>query len=534
MKTQQEGGVMEHKNRFFSKRRLILVFLLTAAIGLLWFLSSYTWLTINYADNNEATVSIRRFGDEFEQDRFNLQNSSKTILVRKGTYKFRANTKDKVTAYKKSLGFFRDRLDIELMPQQKSAFLGKSLLPCAKDKKSQVLFASCAPLGENNQIISSKRGFLLPQNRSGFEIDFFSSALLKDYKDGYLAFWIKDGGLAASPREVTSYNKDLVTTDFEGEIRDDWIGISPAGNFAVYDNIRNEVISLKDASDQNPSRIKLQAENNDLHPSLLKRLITSKDYVYLFALTEDRHEFESSDDIDTDSEERPEDAQSKIFTYEIGSGKLVNEHIVPESWDISRITPSADNSLLLLVDDLEEGAIKIYGINKTENPKEVEDLAEETQDVCWKDSDSFYYLTGFGREIYLYSIQKQASFLAYSGLNQKEINYIQCSGGKLYFSFDKTSENRRVADKYFGYHHYILADEPFAGRRIEDLIPMFVVVGGVGGDIVEVNLVRGGATVEMSLQSNKNFSKEAAREAIIEKLLDEGVNPDDLVFKFKF
>jgi hypothetical protein len=389
-------------------------------------------------------------------------------------------------------------------------------------------------LGENNQIISSKRGFLFPQNRSGFEIDFFGSALLKDYKDGYLAFWIKDGGLAASPREVTGYSKDLVTTDFEGEIRDDWVGISPAGNFAVYNNISNEVISFKDASDQNPSRIKLQAENNDLHPSLLKRLITSKDYVYLFALAEDHHEFESSDDIDTNPEKRPEDARSKIFTYEIGSGRLVNEHIVPESWDISRITPSADNNLLLFVDDFKEGAIKIYRINKKEAPKEVDSLAEEPQDVCWKDNDSFYYLTGFGREIYLYSTQKEASFLIYSGLNQKEINYMQCSGGKLYFSFDQTSENRRVADKYFGYHHYVLGDEPFAGRRIEDLMPMFVVVGGVGGDIVEVNLVRGGATVEMSLQSNKNFSKEAVRKAIIKKMREEGANPASLVFKFKF
>ncbi|MEX2014359.1 MAG: hypothetical protein WD885_00285 [Candidatus Saccharimonadales bacterium] len=525
---------MDGSSRFFNKRRLILAFFLLAVLWLVWFLASYTWLTISYADNNEATISIRPFGDELEQDRFNMQNSSKTILIRKDTYKFRANTKDRVSAYKKSLGFFRDRLDIELMPQQKSAFLGKSLLPCAKDKKNQVLFASCAPLGKNNQITSSKRGFLFPQNRSGFEIDFFSSALLKDYKDGYLAFWIKDGGLAASPREVSGLSKDLVTSNFEGEIRDDWVGVSPAGNFAIYDNIRNEVINLKDASDMNPSRIKLKAENNDLHPSLLKRLLVSKDYVYLFALAVDHHEFESSDDIEAHSEGRPEDARSKIFTYEIGSGKLVNELAVPESWEISRIAPSGDNSLLMLVDDLEEGAIKIYRINKDGGLKEVDSLAEEPQDVCWKDNDSFYYLTGIGREVYLYSTQKEASFLVYSGLNQKKINSMACSSGELYFYFDLTGEDSSFSDKYFGYHHYMLTDSFFAGRRIEDLTPLFVVVGGVGGDIVEVNQVRGGATVEMSLDNNRSFSKKAIREAIIKKMREEGANPIGLTFKFKF
>lgn len=525
---------MEDSNRFFNKRRLVLALLLVLAASLIWFLSNYTWLTISYADNDRAIVSIRKFGDEFEQDRFNLQNGSKTILIRKDTYKFRASTKDKVSAYKKSLGFFRDRLDIELIPQQKSVFLGKSPLPCAKDKENQVLFASCAPVGEDNQIISSKNGLLPPKGRNGFEIDFFNSALLKEYKDGYLAFWIKNGGLATSPREVTGYSKDLVTNDFEGEIKDDWVGVSPAGNFAVYDNVRNEIIALKDASDQNPYRIKLEAENSDLGPSLLKRLAAGKDYLYLFALAEDRHEFESSDDVDPHSKELPENAQSKVFTYEISSGKLVNEYTVPESWDVSRITPSGDNSLLLLVDDLEAGAIKIYQINKNENPEEVESLAEEPQDVCWKDNDSFYYLTGSGQEIYLYSTRKQASFLVYSGLNRKKIDNIHCSDGKIYFNFNLTSNSRRVADKYFGYHHYILLDEPFTGRRIEDLVPLSVVAGGVGGDIVEVNLTPAGASVELSLNGKKNPSKKDIREAIAQKLRDEGVNPEGLVLNFKF
>lgn len=524
---------MKDGSRLFNKRRVALAFLLVFAMGLAWFFSSYTWVTVNYTGGDEATVSIRQFGGEFEQERFNLQNSSKTILLRKGTYRLRANTQDKVSAYKKSLGFFRDQLDIELMPQQKSAFLGKSPLPCAKKKKNEILFASCAPSGEDNQVISSERGLLRPLDKTKLESNSFNSAL-KDYKDGYLVMWVKDGSLVTSPRGVDGYDKDLVTADFEGEIRDDWIGVSPAGNFAAYDNVRSEIVALKDASDQNPSRIKLQAENEDLHPSLLKRLIVSNDYVYFFALEEDRHEVEPPEDIGTHPEELPKDVQSKIFTYEIGSGELVNEYVVPESWEISRITPSANNSLLLLVDDLREGAIKIYRTNKNENPKEVDSLAEEPQDVCWKDNDSFYYLAGFGREIYLYSTQKQASFLIYGGLTQKEIDHIYCSGGRAYFTFDQTSKNKRVADKYFGYHHYTLIDEPFAGRRIEDLIPMFVVVGGVGGDIVEINLTSEGASVEMSLKGNKNLSKEAARKAIIEKLGDEGVNPDDQVLKFKY
>ncbi len=65
-------------------------------------------------------------------------------------------------------------------------------------------------------------------------------------------------------------------------------------------------------------------------------------------------------------------------------------------------------------------------------------------------------------------------------------------------------------------------------------MPLFVVVGGVGGDIVEVNLTPKGASVEMSLNSKKSFSKEAVREAIFDKLREEGVDPKGLVLNYKF
>lgn len=530
--------MIEDRNQLFSKRRLFLIFLLVVVMALVWFLSNYTWLTINYALDDEAIVSVRQFGEDLEQDRFGLQNESKTILLRKGTYKFRANTKDEVSIYKKSLGFFRDNLDIELMPQQKSAFLGKSSLPCAKKKKSQVLFASCAPLGENNQIVSSKRGFVQPKGRGGFEIDFFNSAVLKDYLGGYLAFWIKNGGLAVSPRE-TDHTKDLVVADFEGEIVDDWIGISPTGNFAVYDDGRGELISFRDASDENPSKIKLQIDGDYPHSSLSKRLIVSKDYIYLFVLAEDRHEFESSDASGANPNEiLPTDAESKVFVYNISSEELVGEHTIPESWEVSKIVASSDNSLLLLVDNFDEGAVKIYEIDETEEPKEVVGLADQAQDVCWKNDDSFYYLTDFGQEIYLFSTEKQASFLVYGGLTQKKINNIFCSSDKVYFNFDLSGEERRVADKYFGYHHYVLTDERFTGGRIESLTPLFVVVGGTGGHVVEVNLAQDSLIVERQIFDERDrlatLSKKEVRKAIISKLSAEGINTEELKFNFAF
>ena len=159
--------------------------------------------------------------------------------------------------------------------------------------------------------------------------------------------------------------------------------------------------------------------------------------------------------------------------------------------------------------------------------------------MCWKDKDNFFYLTDAGRSIYRYSLVDRASFLVYGGLAEgKFVKNIRCNAGDLYFSFDHTSEIRRTADKYFGYHHYKLDGGDFTGIRIESLTPLFVVVGGRGGDIVEVNPGRNGLTVEFSLVGEENpqpsSSKQLVGEAVIQRFREEGVNTDGLILDFKF
>lgn len=510
-------------------KRLLAIFSFSIVFLIfLWFIFNYSWITVHTSGESKKLITITDENEDTVQS-FEQDSETKTVLLRRGTYVIKATKGDEFSVYKKSLGFlWFNRLDIELSPQKSSEFLGKSHLPCAKDNKGEVLFASCSPIGEGSTIISSRRGLLAPPVAGGtiksdHEASLPTTGVLKHYKNGYLNVRADGSELVITARN-TANNQSLSIPGFEGEINDDMFSVSPdAENFVVHDNKKNEILHFNDISDDNATKFPLPTDKLDQYFST--RVVVSKEHIYFFSFEGGHHEHE---------EEAP-DVGARLFIYNTSSGATENEYSIPDDWQISRMVAGPNNQIVLLVYDFVDGTPQPYLITEDGSPTKLDTIASFPQDICWKDKNSFYYLADNGKGIYSYSLPKQASFLVYGGLyDDKFVSDIQCSSGSLYFNFDLTSERQRLDPELLGYYHYKLGSSAFTGIRPESVMPVFV---PVGGDVVEADIEKNGVKISVKYEFDNNQAtptRQAAREAVVNELRNKGVLTFDFNFQFDF
>lgn len=535
---------------------LLFIFLYT----ILWFLFSYSWIAVSSSSDKDIFITISNKNEEAVRT-FEQFSGSKTLFLKRDTYKIEAAKGDEFSAYKKSLGFlWFNKLDVELFPQKSSKFLGVSALSCAKGN----LFYPC-DYSYDAHILkdggTTQRFQALTTTDTGSQEQENFSSLITPYRDGFLEIASVGTDLFIGNRNSLgepSQSPPVEIKDFQiyggGEAGSSALADSSeavpnrvfsaskdSDNFVAYSSKENILINFKNSTDNNPMKIPAPQDRNK--SGLINKVLASKDYIYFVSTVP--YEIEDHSHVEAGAEGETEDSQvqdgvdQKIFIFSTQTGNLEAEHSIPSNWQIRNAESGPDSKMVFVADKISEEGNElgtVYAIDGSSTPSEIETIANTPQDICWKDKDSFYYLTDAGRSIYRYSLSQQASFLVYSGLQKgKFISHIRCNSGELYFSFNLTSETRRLSDKYSGYHHYKLSDEDFTGIRLEGLLPVFVVVGGVGGDIVEVNLTSAlQLSIEMNLRGGKALLKEDIRDAVIEKLRDEGVNTEKLQLNFKF
>ena len=508
-----------------SKRKIFGLLLFVLICGVIWFIFSYSLLTINSVSSENKQVSLFNSKNE-EVDSFVLGKNTELLLLKRDSYVLRVSGDDMFSTYKKSLApLWLNQLSIELKPQKKSVYLGKSFQPCIKEKGDEILFASCSPYKMGNFIESSTRGTLTADPSTEPNQTNLSFGALKDYKDGFLYASSGQNRLTLLERD-TNNNQPLVVSGFRGNTDNQSLFTDKySNNFVVYDNKAKKLFIFNNTTDQNPLRVALPEDKID--PDLNTTMAITKDYLYFISSDGEPHSHSD------------EDAKPRILAYSTKTGQLKEDYTIPKEWLIKRVETNRNGQILLTVTDLKTTTRKLYFIDGIDQPAEITSISSPAQDACWKDNNNFYYLADSGESIYMYSITTKASYLVYGGLNTDSISSIQCSDkGDLYFSFDLTSERKRAANKEKGYYHFKIINKDFSGIRIEGLVPLYVNVNGIGGSVLELtqgqNNVVNVSPVFFS-GSEKNIpSHEDALKAIRDKLNNEGINTRDMDLKLNF
>lgn len=522
---------MQERKILITKNRAIFGFALLLLLFLVWFFFRYTWLTINLSSE---TTMITITTQHSENTIVEIPNAkqSETIFLPRGTYTIRAEFDNMQSYYTRSLGFFINTVDVELRPQQTSQYVGIYDYPCIRSRENELLFFSCGSRDSGEFIQSDSRGLLaraLPERSETSQEVFTSEATLQPYLDGFLSAWKEgDDSLILVPRELIEYNDIITIKGFRGNITADMFYTSANSNYiAIYDNNNNELFIAEGLDDQ-PTKISL--DEYSFLDGYEQKVVATENFVYLFSFIEDLH---PEHDLLVGRADTPPQNNQVILIFDAEKKQLTEKIFMQEDEMIMRVAVGYHNKLYI-------GSIDGDGwqntlVHETER-KSYNELAINPQQVCWINEDSFYYLSNNSDMIYQHSLKERASFLVYSGINNRTINDLRCDNGNLYFNFDYISQRVAVTDELYGYHYYQLGDEGFKGRRLEDVIPFFVLVGGEGGDIVKVNQSSDGLLVEEHLFTDDTSppDKNTVNEAIIKELEDEFVETDNLNLIFDF
>lgn len=505
----------------FTRRKLILAMSVFVLLSAAWFFLSYSWLTIYNLSSKSAEVSLYNKDGEIVE-RFTLSKNPKTLFLKKDFYSLRASSGSSVTSRNiqlKPLWF--NKLKISLRHQKASVFIGKSQQPCVREVDNQTIFASCSPYGRGS-FIELSSGKLLNNKSEMPDQTSLTSGSLKKYQDGFLYARSANNRLILSKRGL-SRQKILSIQKFGGEINNQSLATMEGSSaFAVYDNKNQELLIFDDMSDKEPLRVKVK--DNKIDPNFGIKLAINENYVYFISYDGRSHIKKGSKKI----------SSPEIIIYDIHDGSLKNKFSIPDEWLVRRVETKGDKALLDIsnIKNATRELQLIYGHNK---PILIDNIKPTAQDICWKDTNNFYYLADAGRSIYEYSLDKKASFMIYGSLSNIFISNIQCSDDSLYFVFDLMHGTRRVENKDRGYYFYKVTDEDFSGTRIEDVIgfaPIFTNIRGVTfsaslgiNNTIKIHPISFGEDLQ-SMPSKKLVLK-----SIKNNLKEEGVDIKNLRFK---
>lgn len=523
--------MQEKKTLIITKKRLILGLLLLTVVFLSWIAFRYTWLTVNLTSGDvQVTVMQQSTGDVIRET--TTTGQSTTMFLRRDNYNIEIASGNKQSIYTRSLGVLTDTLDTKLHPQLTSQYIGINDYPCIHNRDGEFFFSSCSPSARGSFISSSERGFIgssLPGMRSETSQEVFGGeSILKPYQNGFLAAWKDSGNLLLIPREIPEDDNIITIDEFGGSITADTFDTSLDSNhIAIYDDRENNLVIIG-GLDEEPTIISLDEYN--FPGQYAKKVVVSGESVYLFSYTQDLHpqhnEYTGQDD-------QVENNDQKILVFNADEKELRETITIPEQQLLMNITPGYDNRVFIgsITDDGWRNTL-IQDAKKTD----YNNLAVNPQSICWIDKDGFYYMSDSADTIYRHSLSEKASFLVYSGLTSRRINSLHCDNDDLYFDFDYTSQRITESDRYYGYHHYKLIEGDFTGQRTEGLTPFFVLVGGEGGDIVQVDQSLDGLLIEEHLfvDTNSPPDKDTTRQAVVQELEEKSVNTDGINLVFGF
>lgn len=499
-----------------TRKRLIIISVVGLALLIFLFLYNNSLLTISSASDEEKTIYIK--SGESSQN-FTLKSGSKTMLLSRGSYHIEVVGEDKGSYYQKDLGFFRKhKVEVELRPQQSTGYLGSSGLGCAKDMAKTLLYYSCAP-NATTSLIEDANNRLIASNES--EDPLKLSATIKPYRDAFMQIISGDGSLKLSQiNETGLVNSSENNIDFDGVINNSAVDVSHSGLISAYDNSSWSILVFKDATDKNPSRIKLPGDKPQDEAGFVATVHATDSHIYV-VLAPDGSELDDHEGF----LENTEKLKPKIIAISSSDDHKITEEGLPEEWIVLSSEAGPDKDILLVLSGNQQGQVFRYS---TEGGlKMVPAVKDTSQMVCWSGPNTFYYLADASKSIYEYSFETSASYLVYAD----PINFIEeisCLGSQLYFavSNDKVLETDELL-------HYKLTDQPFSGVRVGGLLPLYHTFEG---DTLRVFESRGGINIALDYDSQGNGppAKNQARQKIIEVLTEGGVDTSKLNINFSF
>lgn len=429
-----------------NKKTLLLfaVFFIILSISIT-FMLRYTFLTVKITGEDNKTVYISDSSGNIKQQ-YDTTSSSKRFLLKRDSYNIKAIDKERTSTYIKSLKAFSfNVVSLELKDQKESVYIGKSNLKCSKFVNNSPIYYSCNP--SSASLISTTELSDVPINTG--------ENSLKPTFSGFIKAEINSANLQISnlsnSEELTG---DKVTIkNFGLSLNDDDLSISNSRNgFSINSRTASKLYVFKDYNDKNPLQIDTSKKNQGLHI----KTISGNRYTYLIVFNNDNH---SHGEVSLEQE---------INIYDNKTGELVSKKSLPSSWFINEISDTYEDNFIIVAST--EGVRNTYlykGLNKSY--EEINIDSSSLQNVCWVDSNSFYYVSDYEKSIYKYSIDSRSSYLIYKGLaGNALINNVGCYDKKINFTI--YSDIRQDIDNYY---HYTINDDTFSGIRVESVLPLY-------------------------------------------------------------
>ncbi len=491
---------------FRQPKYLIILTILVTLFGVLLFFTSFTILTVRTA-SGEVNVIISK-GDDFQE--FKLDNSSKSLFLRRGEYKIDVQKDEELTLYSKSLGFFRDNLEVTTASQKKATYIGKdSLLCAAKTDQTPEAYYPCRVGTSSLKTAAEKTAVAKDAGDQGplKQTVPYGSEFLEAQNEADTLIIRKINALGQETGTAKKFNGSTT------EVSDYTLSVEPQGkSFAVYNKSAKTISRYKNFEDPNPISIKMP---EDIETEFLNlRIINSLDYVYIFnySYTLDRHEEGDTPITNKKDSQLP----SKIFVYN-SSGKQINKYSLPKEWQLRTISAGTKNQIVFyLAGNLFSQA---YLIVDDDKPKPLPIPEISPQQVCWSKGSSFYYLANSGSNLFLYDIPESKAQLVYGGLSEgSNIVNLNCLNGRPQIAL--VSENDGNINEY---SHFLISEESHSGVRPESLLPLYF---DWQQNAYKIALTQSGLSVLPIYieNSSANIDRNAVLEQAIKEVTPKGIN----------
>lgn len=521
-------------NTFITRKNVLILSLLLILVWGIVFLFTHSLLTVSGVGDDNKSITISK--DGVEHSNFNLRNDKKTLLLSRGSYRIDVDAEKGASSYRKGLGgLSKHNLEVEVMPQKAITQLGVSKFDCSIKQigGSPAGFYPCdnyrgvSEIKNGGEVVSVFDTLIA---RLGGQ-DSHQSALSYSQKSsgqGFLLAVSKSGTLFISNKPSLGQNSESPTEvkDFDSRITDSTFSTVVDGssqNFAVLDTQNNSLLLFDDSSQDNPRKVDLSAELKDYDEDYTKSVFVSKEVAFV-VVARGAGELEGDHQHTDAEEEESESMPGKVIVVDSKKGSITKTHKLPKGYVLLNASSSSAGTLLMLPLYHPEAPILTQEKDRQEK---LELPWEDIKEICWKDGDSFYYSRTTDSQIYLHSLDKQASFLVYSN-PFSSVENLNCSFGAL--SFTLSSEDDGVVDEFV---HYVLSDKDILRGRVEWALPILL---AAGGDSIRVTQEGSSLVVNpiFAGPQNERLGNDKIKELVVEKFKDQGIDPGDIEININY
>lgn len=453
---------MKLSAKLLRKRFLIPVTLITAGAYLFANFGVIVISIESTPDNKPAKVALRDYagtkgGEEFELElgrkKISLVSKSKSVqVIARSQDSYQGAVVDWGLAGYKNIKISIDKL-------RKVEAIGSSPERCAVDYAQQnyVFYYDC---GSGSNITSLTRDGVNYSRNSNQTGSNPSNGFIKPYLDGYLSAQELDGQVRLQAYSLDGSSKKPLNTqniEYSGGLK---------GRFTVDDtNRKSESVAIFNQSSKELALLdRLSASPRVLN--LNKDLEGYEKNASMLSLSNGMLALFSGSAVFVDEGEnisQPAERQSFFFISH-ATGKVVKKVDVDKKLRVVNFALNNDKIIFYAISK-DKGSSGFY-VAGSEGVKRVRVPGLTSQNACWKDGSSFYYVLN-NRDVLLYSLANNTFSLVYS-TNESLVYDLSCYGGDAYVSYSAKNSSAMSPRLSF----IKILNGFINGRHAESLLPL--------------------------------------------------------------